>query len=528
MADTRTRPGADRRPLISYLRVQQDHDREMLRILRASNTKINAELKRLAARSGVGAAVRRDQLALSQQAINREMATLWQRVGDHTAAGRANAAAAAVRSTTGLNALRGVLPAADLDYMLRSAEATARRGIATLEARLGLSQIPLAQSVYKNQALSTGKVDDIVNAALARGASARELADDVRKYIRPDVKGGVSYAAMRLGRTELNNAFHAQQVQTGISEPWTTGLLWNLSGSHPRPDECNEYADSVHYLGGRAGVYKPEEVPAKPHPNCLCFTTPEVDDRETFIKNFEAGHYDDFLDEEFPDLPSRAPTARSSAAAKSSGWTGPRYGSQDLTKQMAAADSERQRLMGARYIAKGRRKGHYNPETGYDVPGAAAARQNYTEMMNRDMNALSRNPAKYAAESDDGMVSYVAEQNELLDGLMAKNALDQDIVLGRAMTGNFGDLAEGSYFADPGFLSCTTDVDLFLANPSMAFQDRVAAGEQVWTFILQVPKGTNALPGADWQKEIFLGRGAKQQIVEVDKENHVIYTKVVK
>jgi hypothetical protein len=527
VADTRTRPGTDRRPLISYLRVQADHDREMLRILRQSNTKINAELKRLTARSGIGAAVRRDQLALSQRAINQEMATLWARVGDHTAAGRANAAAAAVRSTTGLTALRGVLPAADLDYMLRSAEASARRGIATLEARLGLSQIPLAQSVYKNTALSTGKVDGIINAALARGASAKELADDVRQYIRPDVRGGVSYAAMRLGRTELNNAFHAQQVQTGINEPWTTGLLWNLSGSHPRPDECNEYADSSHYTGGRAGVYKPEDVPAKPHPNCLCFTTPEVDDREEFMRKFEEGHYDDFLDEEFPDLPSRAPTARSSAAAKASGWTGPRYGSQELTTQMAAADRQRQALMDARYIAKGRRKGHYNPETGYDVPGAASARQAYTEMANREMNALSRNPAKFAAENDDAWVAYTAEQNELVDGLMAKNALSEDVVLGRAMTGDFGHLAEGSYFADPGFLSATTDIDLFLANPSTAFGERVAAGEQVWTFIMQVPKGTNALPGADWQKEIFLKRGARQQIVEVDHEHHVIYTKVV-
>lgn len=290
-ADTRTAPGVDRRPLISYLRVQRDQDRRMIAILRRTSTRIDDELRRLEARAGIGAAVRRDQLRLTQVELHRELAELWRQLGLQILAGREEAAAAAIESIYPPTLLRSVFPAADVDYLLRSAKTQAASTIEVVEARLKISRIPLARSVYKSEQLVSGQVDAIVDEALARGASARELAKDVRRFVNPNVRGGVRYAAMRLGRTELNNAFHATQVQSGITTPWTHGLRWNLSGSHPRPDECNEYAEH-----GGTGVWDPKEVPAKPHPNCLCFMTPEVDDRATFIDRYVAGDFDNFVD----------------------------------------------------------------------------------------------------------------------------------------------------------------------------------------------------------------------------------------
>lgn len=295
MAATTTRPGADRRPLIAYLRVQRATEREMIAALSRAADRMNAELRRLENRPGIGAAVRAEQVAGVLASIHRENAALWDRLGFAVLSGKEAAAAAAVEAMYPRVLLGAVFPAADIDYMVRSAEAAARATADTLAARLNISKIPLAQSVYKNRDLVDGKVDDIVNSAIARGASARELARDVRRFIRPDVRGGVRYAAMRLGRTELNNAFHAQQVQSGIETPWTTGLKWNLSGSHPRPDECNEYADGDHEGKGE-GVYSPENVPPKPHPNCLCYTTPETVDRNTFVAQYEAGQYDAIVD----------------------------------------------------------------------------------------------------------------------------------------------------------------------------------------------------------------------------------------
>lgn len=293
---TSTRPGTDRRPLLAYLRVQRDREREMIAILQRASARINRELAYLANRPGIGAAVRREQLLMTKVAIHDEISAMWESLGRTVLAGRADAAAAAARLAMDRTLLSSVFPAGDVDYLIRSAEAQARQGIDTVEARAKLSKIPLAESVYKNRELTNGKIDAIVDNALARGASARDLAKDVRRFIRPDVRGGVKYAALRLGRTELNNAFHAQQVVSGVETPWVTGMRWNLSGSHPKPDECNEYADEKHEEDMPAGVFSPENVPGKPHPNCLCFMTSETVDREEFVRRYMAGDFDTFTD----------------------------------------------------------------------------------------------------------------------------------------------------------------------------------------------------------------------------------------
>lgn len=288
----------DKKPLLSYLRVQEAHERRLLILLRRSASNIDQELKRLATTQGVGAAVRRDQLRLSQAAIQREIARLWRLVGSEVEAGRAEAAAASANVMADYDAvLLRAVGTVDADLLRRAAVAQAQRGLDTVEARvLGLSRIPLSERVFRSQKLASGQVERVIENALARGASARDLAADVRAFIRPDVKGGLRYAAMRLGRTELNNAFHAVAVQHSVKAPWTTGMKWNLSGSHKVPDECNEYAEGQHYRGGEAGVFLPAEVPGKPHPQCLCFVTPENVDRATFVRQFESGAYDSYTD----------------------------------------------------------------------------------------------------------------------------------------------------------------------------------------------------------------------------------------
>ena len=279
----------DRRPLVAYLRVQRANDRAMIAILSRSTLKIEAELTRLSTRTGIGVAIQRAQLEAAQAAIHREIATLYRALGLQVLASRETAAAEALESLFPRALWRSVLPADDVDYLLRSMRATASQGIDAVENRLTLSQRTLSERVYHSRDLVDGKIDDLINSALARGASAADLARDVKGFIKPEVQGGIRYAALRLGRTELNNAFHAGQVLTGIKSPWITGLKWNLSGSHPRPDECNEYADQ--------GVFRPEDVPGKPHPNCLCYTTAETVTRSEFISSFESGEYDSIIDQ---------------------------------------------------------------------------------------------------------------------------------------------------------------------------------------------------------------------------------------
>jgi hypothetical protein len=143
-----------------------------------------------------------------------------------------------------------------------------QRGIQNAMARMqGRSYRPLSRKVYHTAALSKGQLNRMINYHLARESSGRELAHDVRQFVRPDVSGGIRSASLRLGRTELNNAFHAVSVDQARKNPYVTGMRWHTSGSHPRPDHCDDYAGQVFEL---------HEVPNKPHPNCFCYVTPET------------------------------------------------------------------------------------------------------------------------------------------------------------------------------------------------------------------------------------------------------------
>jgi hypothetical protein len=285
-------------PLITYLRIQRATDREVLAALRSAAASVSAELRRLQGRTRPGEVMRREQLLMSQAAINRELASLFNQVGQTVRANRALAAEAGaetiLRSSRSL--LLEVVSPSDYDYLVRSARASASRSIEVLLQRVsGSSYVPLSESVWGAQAAAKGKVGQIINDHLARGSSAAELARDVRGYVNPNTPGGVRYASMRLGRTELNNAFHAAQVAQAQAEPWTEAVRWHLSGSHPKPDECNDYADGVHFKGGEPGRFLPDEVPSKPHPNCLCYTTPETPNREDFVSSYVDGRYDAYL-----------------------------------------------------------------------------------------------------------------------------------------------------------------------------------------------------------------------------------------
>jgi hypothetical protein len=166
----------------------------------------------------------------------------------------------------------------------------------------GANGIPLSRQVYYSRALAQKQVDKAINRALLLNFSAKELADVVKSLILPTTPGGVSYAAMRLARTEINNAFHRTQIDLRKGDPWTEGFKWHLSGSHPRPDECNDYADRSHYRGGDPGVFKTGDVPGKPHPQCLCFITTVTIGTEDFIDKMARGDFDSFMEKKLADF----------------------------------------------------------------------------------------------------------------------------------------------------------------------------------------------------------------------------------
>lgn len=284
-------PKLDRLPLDAYLRRQVVVDVAMRKVLRKAITSLDSEIKRLSESAKIGNQVRASQLRLT-----REMLAVWRDVGDVIETGIRDSAGdlAKVQEAFDKDLMRKLGTKMTPDFA-RSLVAQAEAG---LESYLSRShhRFTLSERVYRNGRKSVTAVEGIINEALLTGRSATEIARLVRSYINPRTPGGLSYAAMRLGRTELNNAFHETSIRMATDDPFVDRMKWNLSGSHPKPDICNEYASAVNRRGWGPGEYAVSEVPRKPHPQCLCFTTTVPISEEAFLRNLHAGKYDSMTD----------------------------------------------------------------------------------------------------------------------------------------------------------------------------------------------------------------------------------------
>lgn len=182
-------------------------------------------------------------------------------------------------------------------YWSSSLLATSQEGAQSLISRRD-NGYTLSQRVWRNSQATQKALNETIDAGLVLGKSAAEIASDVKQFLRPNVPGGASYAAMRLGRTEVNNAYHATSMRHYRETPWIDEVKWWLSGSHPKPDECNEYAEAVNGRGMGAGVWKVSDVPDKPHPQCLCYVTPVSPDLDKFAKDYKSGKYDQYVEQQ--------------------------------------------------------------------------------------------------------------------------------------------------------------------------------------------------------------------------------------
>lgn len=276
----------------AYLAVQRQYDRQMVAALEAAAKDIERRIRVLKVTPGIGAQVRASQLRVTLAAIHADLADLWR--GDVTrtvmTGGKAAAKAAEIAIQTLSDVAYASLPERDAEALVRSLRASSRAGIDAAFARVPRA---LSEAVYRNEAVQRGIIDGLVRSGLSQGLSAKELARTVYQHVSPTTPGGASYAAMRLARTEINNAFHEQQIKTAHA-PGVKGVKWNLSGSHPKPDVCNQYAEEDHSDLG-AGVYRVGDVPGKPHPHCFCYLTYVTLSAREFAQEVERGSFDDEL-----------------------------------------------------------------------------------------------------------------------------------------------------------------------------------------------------------------------------------------
>lgn len=243
--------------LTDYLRTQRVTDREINAMLEKAARDARRQLRNL---GDAGDKVQIARLRSTVVAIKRQQHELWSSgfrdamVRGRKAAGHAaeNAAQALDRSVWGRNIPRTI---AGRVRRLQT-EASAR-----IEAAVRRIPRTLSSRVYKNEALASGKIEALIRSHIIRGSSADQLARSVYQFISPSAPGGASAAALRLARNEMGVAFHDAQIIAAKTRPWVKAMRWKLAGTHPKPDQCNAYADQVFRL---------DNVPDKPHPLCLC------------------------------------------------------------------------------------------------------------------------------------------------------------------------------------------------------------------------------------------------------------------
>jgi hypothetical protein len=272
-------------PLIRYLRVESAYINQIKRVLEEAARQIELKILMLGPASEP---LTRMQLRASQAAIKAQLAQVFK--GDIRtiiANGQRAAASDAVKviGEYEKDLLSALGNAKYYDDIVSAEAQRAANTINKLMARYTKSYKPLSARVYRAGVIANGTIDQAVNVALVRGLSAKDFARSIRGVISPSTPGGVSYAAMRTARTEINNANHAATQQRYKDSKLIESVDWRLSTSHPEGDECDGLASD--------SPYDTENVPEKPHPQCLCFTTPRTLGRKEFLERLLRGDYGD-------------------------------------------------------------------------------------------------------------------------------------------------------------------------------------------------------------------------------------------
>lgn len=269
-------------PLTSYLPIENASIKGIDAILKRAARDLERDILK-AAGDSVSAEVNRAQLEAQLKAIKTHLKGDWRDIAAAITRGQAAAVAAAERVLAEYQwpLFKSLVDRATFDAVVNNEALRAASGVRTLMDRLGGSYLPLSKQVYKTEALVNGWVDNSVNSALARGLTAREFAREVRQFIDPAVPGGASYAARRLARTEINNAYHVGTLRRYADSGVVEEVDWNLSSSHPEGDECDDYKAQ--------SPWPVDNVPKKPHPQCLCFLTPALPEPDEFLAKMLAG-----------------------------------------------------------------------------------------------------------------------------------------------------------------------------------------------------------------------------------------------
>lgn len=295
------RPPAPGEWIRAYAQVQIATDQQIVSMLSDAVDALRKDMFRIISKQTMTMSdkLRYQQMAMVRKALLEEQSKLLRKLGRVVESRRLEAAARAIQLGNQLDAY--VLDRLGRSALAREISANLQFGLGrTTEvalARMDLSYTELSQRIYKTDVWLGSRIDKRISSLLAQGKTAKEFAAEAVDWFNPNTPGGVRYAAMRLARSEINNAFHAVAVQQVQEKPWIHAMQWHLSSSHPKADICDDYAHEDKFDEG-AGVFPKADVPRKPHPHCYCYVVPVQIDEDEFLDRLVNGDYDKWIDEQ--------------------------------------------------------------------------------------------------------------------------------------------------------------------------------------------------------------------------------------
>lgn len=341
-----------------------------------------------------------------------------------------------------------------------------------------------------------------ISASITAGLNAKTAARDMlnagldKNYRRLE----------RLARTETVSAYWKNQWNS------TDGLglvmVWSVERS----------ARTCAYCLSRDGLVV-EDRTIRDHPNGRCTLIPTLPSRVAYKGTLQPGKTSKKAEITHSGV-TTVPTPTPVQALRV-----PPADIESDTVRSGMVSAEKQRVA----LSKGmfNKKGRINTDKGWTYENRKAW-QSYTEMGNKPMNALLRDPKAFAADPDydEYWFGLISGHVEDLSALMSKNTLADDIIVARGVVVapgfNPGTMKAGDMFADPAFLSTTSNLD-----EALNFASGRGSGSNGWTFITKAPSGTNALAGADYQHELIFKAGQAQQVTGVDSTKRIIYTEMI-
>lgn len=138
----------------------------------------------------------------------------------------------------------------------------------------------LSDRIWNTSDAARNQLNKLIRDAINQGMPAEKLAKLIEQFLDPERAAlrtkkpygrDGSFDAMRLARTEITRAHAQAAFISAYLNPYTKGIDWALSPSHPKRDVCDANA-SIGMGGERLKEPYPFESAMLPpaHPHCLC------------------------------------------------------------------------------------------------------------------------------------------------------------------------------------------------------------------------------------------------------------------